>query len=89
MNSLKLVDVIGVANEAYPDSMVLVNFNSRTGRAKVGHRGDGLANFIVRELCDTFDPKASRAVQVREAARVMGAAARELQSVAARFHDLE
>jgi hypothetical protein len=85
MKNLTIQDIIHMADEAYPDSRVRVNFNPETGKATASHHGDGLANFIVRELCDTFDPKAPRRKQLEEAHWVMASAVRELESVRDRF----
>jgi hypothetical protein len=85
MPKLTIDEIIGIANEAYPDSLIEQNFNKDTKKATCGCKGDGLANFIVRELVDTFDPSAPRKKQLTEAARVMRTAIRELESVAARF----
>lgn len=70
-----------MANKAYPDSKIEENFNPRTGKATRNHHGDGLANFIVQELCETFDSKESTKNQLTEARRAMAFARRELESV--------
>ena len=87
-DSMTLDQVITVANEAYPDGRVSANYNGILRKAYREPQGDGLANFIVRELVETFDPKASRADQFRVAARAMMSAAREVHSVASRFEML-
>jgi len=78
---MKLSEIINIANEAYPDSLISKNFNPKTGKATTNHHGDGLANFIVRELVDTYDRKAISRDQLIEAQRVMSMASRELRSV--------
>ena len=80
--------IIDIANTSYPDSKVIQNFNPRTGQATASHHGDGLANFIVRELCDTFDPRQSKRYQLEEARRVMASARAELESVESCFEKL-
>jgi hypothetical protein len=82
---MKIAELIQIANEAYPDSKIEENFNPKTGRATRDTHGDGLANFIVRELCDTFTPIAPLQNQLTEAARVMSMASRELESVEQAF----
>ena len=47
--------------------------------------GDTLAEFIVRELCDTFDAKASTGEQVTEAVRVLNRAKEDLAAVISTF----
>jgi hypothetical protein len=82
---MKIAELIQIANEAYPDSKIEENFNPKTGKATRNTHGDGLANFIVRELCDTFSPKASQLDQLTEASRVMSMACGELESVKRAF----
>jgi hypothetical protein len=74
-----------VANKAYPDNLVSQNFNATTMHATTNTHGDGLANFIVRELCDTFEPSNSAEEQLKEACRVMSIAARELLKIEQRL----
>jgi hypothetical protein len=71
---MKLSTIISIANMAYPDGLVEQAFQG-------DHVGDGLAEFIVRELRDTYDPKASSLDQLEEAARVMESALKELTDV--------
>ena len=72
---MELKNIIGIADMAYPDGLIKLAFeNERVG--------DGLAEFIVRELKDTYDEKASSLEQLQEAARVMESARRELTTVA-------
>jgi len=84
--SLKLADIIAIASHGYPDGLIALNFNPKTGHATTSLHGDGLANFIVRELCETFDAEAPRRDQINEAVRVISTAARELESVLCAFH---
>jgi hypothetical protein len=76
--NLSLNRLIELANEVYPDSLIAQNYNRKTQKATLGDHGDGLANFIVRELVATFDPRSS----VLEASRVLSLASRQLESVA-------
>jgi hypothetical protein len=76
---MKLSTIISIANMAYPDGLVEQAFQEGD------HVGDGLAEFIVRELRDTYDPKASSLDQLEEAARVMESALKELTDVKEAF----
>lgn len=76
-----LKDIIQIADRVYPDGLV----GQAAKRKKVG---DGLAEFIYRELKETFDPKASALDQVNEAKRVMETAVRETSAVAQAFSDV-
>ena len=83
---MTLQEIISIANDAYPDGRIAQNFNPKTGHATKDTHGDGLANFIVRELCDTFDPNVTTDRQLAEAHRTMRNARRELESVEERFN---
>lgn len=84
--SLTFAEIIDIANEAYPDGLIGQAYNQiRHRNKKIPNVGDGLAEFIVRELKDTFEPKASSLNQLTEAARVMKNARAELEAVEAAF----
>lgn len=71
---MKLIDLIKVADEAYPDGFV--------ARAHAGEAvGDTLAVFVARELADTYDADKDDCEQLAEAQRAMSNAAHELQMV--------
>lgn len=89
MNQLELLNL---ANMKYDDDIVSLApfYNPQTGkRKKRSPGGDTLARFIVIELIETFDPKASSRAQAAEAARVMRNAADQLLAVADGFHNAE
>jgi len=71
---MTLKELVKIASEAYPDDLVQQYHDSEGG-------GDTLAEFIARELSDTFDEKASDAEQLEEALRAMSTAHRELGNV--------
>jgi hypothetical protein len=77
---MKLNDLIHKAAAAYPDARLLAYWD---GRRAVSNPvdGDTLAEFIVRELCDTFDAKAGTGEQVAEAVRVPNRAKEDLATV--------
>jgi hypothetical protein len=54
-----------------------------------GDLGDTLADFIIIELAETYDPKASREEQLEEAQRSMNAAFMQLDRVALTFAELQ
>jgi hypothetical protein len=61
--SLSLLELLNIANEAYPDGFLGTYFDSKTGERIEGH-GDSLARFVVAELSETFDPKLVRTEQL-------------------------
>lgn len=71
---MKLDDIINIANKAYPDDLVA----QATEEEDVG---DGLAQFINRELTETYDPDADTTEQLIEAVRCMTVAQKELITV--------
>ena len=79
---LSLVALLNLANEA--DAELAGYFDPNTGEPGEGD-GDGLAQFIVRELRDTFERGATRDAQLEEARRCLNNAIRELEFVIDRF----
>jgi len=77
---MKLNELIHQAAAAYPDAQLLEYWDGqRAVHNPAG--GDTLAEFIVKELCDTFDADATEAEQRAEGTRVLRRAVSELQSV--------
>lgn len=81
---LSLVEVLNIANEAYEDGYLAEYFDPDTGASRAGS-GDTFAEFIVREVRDTFDPNAIRSEQLEEARRVLMNAIDDLESVIERL----
>ena len=81
---LSLVELLNIANEAYDDGYLAEYFDPATGAARAGS-GDTLAEFIVREIRDTFDPNATRSQQLEEARRVLMNAIDDLENVIERL----
>ena len=81
---LSLVGLLNIANEAYEDGYLAEYFAPDTGASRAGS-GDTLAEFIVREIRDTFDPNAIRSEQLEEARRVLMNAIDDLENVIERL----
>ena len=77
---MQLVDLLNKANKGYKDGYLENYFDPKTGEFVQG-KGDTLAEFIVVELQETFDPKASDEAQINEALRAMDMARRDIDSV--------
>ena len=77
---MQLVDLLNRANNGYDDGYLENYFDSQTGEFVQG-KGDTLAEFIVIELQETFEPKAPDEAQIDEAVRVMDMARRDIESV--------
>lgn len=71
---MTLDEILAVADAAYPDGLV-------AAAADDMDVGDTLAEFIFRELQDTYDAGASDEQQLAEAVRVMATAREELEAV--------
>jgi hypothetical protein len=54
-----------------------------------GKLGDTLADFIIIELAETYDPKARREDQLEEAERLMNSALAQLSRVSQALSDLQ
>jgi len=77
---MKLNELIHKAAAAYPDARLLAYWD---GRRAVSNPlgGDTLAEFIVRELCDTFDAKSGTGDQIAEAVRVLNKAKADVAEI--------
>lgn len=67
---MTLLQLLTKANRGYPDGFLATYFDAESGRPKPGS-GDTLAEFVVKELADTFDPDATDERQIREAVCVL------------------
>jgi len=79
---MKLTELIHRAAAVYPDAQLLAYWDGE----RVVHNpagDDTLAEFIVRELCATFDAQADTPEQIAEALRVLRKAVGDLESVIA------
>lgn len=83
---MKFENIIKIADAAYPDGLIQQAFDANKDRGvedELVSVGDGLAEWIARELADTYDSKASSLEQLKEARRVMFRGHTELGGV---FH---
>ena len=78
---MTLVELLKLANSAYPDGYLAVYYDSR-GRKRAGS-GDTLAQFIVTELIETFAPKASEEDQIENAIAQLELARTDIDDVIA------
>jgi hypothetical protein len=76
---MKLKNLIKIIDKAYPDGMVGQAFGK--DGTEITSPGDTLAEFIAREVTETFDPEAKTTDQLAEALRVMNSAHREVGEV--------
>ena len=79
---MKLVDLLDLANRGYPDGFLAEYYDSRTGDLKRGS-GDTLAEFIVKELTDTFDSEADDELQIATAVHMLERAVGDLEDAIA------
>lgn len=77
---MKLNVLLEIVHRAYPDEMTRECWDSRRQRARSGS-GDTLAEFIVREITDTYAAEATDEAQLDEAMRVMRRACTEVTGV--------
>ena len=85
---LTLIDLLNAANRRYDDGYLSEYFDQSTGKPKDGS-GDGLAEFIVRELRETFKEEASRADQIASAVGTLQRASNDIQNVINGLRELE
>lgn len=67
---MKLVELLDLANRGYPDGYLAEYYDKKTGGLAHGS-GDGLAEFIVKELKDTFDDDAKDEEQIEVAVHML------------------
>jgi hypothetical protein len=79
VSPMTIKELLDLANTAY-DSAYLEVYYDQNGNYRQG-KGDTLAEFIVLELQETFDPKATKKKQLQEAARVIENARYQLQDL--------
>ena len=72
-----LKSILSKAVKAYDDNGVLQDYIDDPD----GEHGDTLAEFVVREASDVFDPEADETINAREIARAMNTAIKQLAAV--------
>ena len=78
-----LNQLIATAAGAYPEAFVLRYWDAQAGEPKANPTGgDTLAEFIAREIAETYEPLATDTKKIEKAARKMREAARDLAAVA-------
>jgi ATP-dependent helicase YprA (DUF1998 family) len=69
--TLTLFEILNIASSGYPDDFLKDYYDQETGKINEQGSGDTLAEFIVREIADTYDPDADKEAQVAEVSRVL------------------
>lgn len=85
------MSLLNLANTAYNSTGILdlaTYYHSETGEFNVDGHGDTLAEFIVREVTETFDETSSRLNQLQTAIGAMYSAESNLRSVRAALEDV-
>lgn len=77
---MKLSALLEIVHQAYPEEHTRLCWNEMRQRVRTG-TGDTLAEFVVREIVDTFDPDASAEKQLDVALSEMHWACNELGAV--------
>ncbi len=75
---LTFPELLNAANKHYDENYLSAYFDAESGRYKKGS-GDTLAEFIVRELRESFDWKGSRERRVSVAVRALERAKQDIQ----------
>jgi len=76
---MKIKELLDIANSRYPDQCLSEYYDDQ-GNPKKGY-GDGLAQFVVIELCETFEEDGESEEQLWEARRVVTKAIEDLHTV--------
>ena len=80
---MKLKSLIKIISKNYPDKLIETAYE--TGKPV----GDQLAEFIVKEMEDTFEPDTTSREQITEAIKVMTYALEEIQGVLKALEEYE
>ncbi len=85
---MKLNAIMEIIHSAYPDAMTR-NYWDPVQRRPAPGSGDTLAEFIVKEIADTYDAKASHSEQLAEAIRVLERARSDIGNVVSALHQVQ
>ena len=77
---MKLNELLEIVHRAYPSEDTRRCWDAKKQKVRTG-AGDTLAEFIVREIADTYDAEATDEAQLDEALRVMRRACTEVTGV--------
>lgn len=77
---MKLNDLLEIAHRAYPEEHTRLCWDAKKQKVRTG-TGDSLAEFVVREIADTFDADAPEENQLDAALSAMRWACTELTAV--------
>lgn len=77
---MTLNELLEIVHRAYPDEQTRLCWNARKQKVRTG-TGDSLAEFVVGEIADTFDPNVPTEKQLDDALSAMRWAAIELEAV--------
>ena len=84
---MKFKELLGVANSGYSKENGDIDLTKINPKGGGRFHGDSLADFVVRELHDTFDQRADDGEQLGEAIRVMRMARRDIENTIAALED--
>ena len=79
---MRLNELLEIVNAAYPDGATRACWDAKKRKARKD-MGDTLAEFVVREIADTYDGMATNDEQLNDALEAMRRAAAELGAVIA------
>ena len=78
---MKLNELLEIVHRAYPDEHTRRCWDAKKRKVRTG-AGDTLAEFIVREIVDTYDAAATDRAQIADAVLAMNKAQSDLDAVA-------
>ena len=78
---MKKLELLNLANKGYPDGFLSEYFDQETGDYREEGSGDVLAQAIVAELTDTFDPDATDQEQRDTAYHFLANYCRDIRAV--------
>jgi hypothetical protein len=79
-NRMTLNEIMNIVHEAYPDGFTRNYWEAESGRPRDGN-GDTLAEFIVKELAESYDASICSEEQLAQAGAILEQAHDELSRV--------
>lgn len=78
--SLSLLAILNLASRGYPDEQLKLYYDEASGNFNKGGSGDTLAEFVVREIRETFSADLPKSEQLGEVCRALRQAITDIES---------
>jgi len=83
---MTLIELLDIVSKGYPDECTRA-FYTNAGEIESEATGDTLAEFIVREIIENFEPDADEVDQINLAVNLLTNASNDIESVVLALHE--